>query len=241
MYHVARGEIEDAILGSSNFTVRGLGLGNGDNNIELNLIVDSNRDRRELKEWFDEFWTNPDLVKDAKVEVLEYLKQLYDNNSPEFIYYKTLYHIFESSLAATVKTDAELARTTLFESEVWKALFEFQKDGAKGAINKILRYNGCIIADSVGLGKTFEALAVIKYFELRNERVLVLCPKKLSENWTVYTHNSLLNPFLSDRFRYDVLSHTDLSRERRSIQWHQSRHSELGQLRPFSHRRVAQF
>ena len=213
MYHVVRGEIEDAILGSSNFTVRGLGLGDGNNNIELNLVVDSNRDRRELKQWFDELWDDPELVKDAKIEVLEYLKQLYDNNSPEFIYYKTLYHIFESSRAAAVKTDAELGRTTLFETGIWKALFEFQKDGAKGAINKILRFNGCVIADSVGLGKTYEALAVIKYFELKNERVLVLCPKKLRENWTVYTHNSLLNPFLSDRFRYDVLSHTDLSRE----------------------------
>src|SRR5262249_25461224 len=153
--------------------------GTGNNNIELNLIVDSNRDRRELKQWFDELWNNPELVKDAKLEVLEYHKQLYDNNSPEFIYYKTLFHIFESSLAATVKTDAELGQTSLFETGIWKALFEFQKDGAKGAINKILGYNGCIIADSVGFGKTYEALAVIKYFELKNERVLVLCPKKL--------------------------------------------------------------
>ena len=150
MYHVARGEIEEAILGSSNFTVRGLGLGNGNNNIELNLIVDSNRDRRELKQWFDELWNNLELVRDAKTEVLDYLKQLYDNNAPEFIYYKTLYHIFESSRTAVVKTDAELGQTTLFETGVWKALFEFQKDGAKGAINKILRYNGCVIADSVG-------------------------------------------------------------------------------------------
>jgi len=114
------------------------------------------------------------------------------------------------------KTDADLGRTSLFETDTWKALFEFQKDGVKGSINKILRYNGCIIADSVGLGKTFEALAVIKYFELKNERVLVLCPKKLRENWTVYTANSNPNPFLADRYRYDVLSHTDLSRERGS-------------------------
>ena len=112
------------------------------------------------------------------------------------------------------KTDADLGRTSLFETDTWKALFEFQKDGVKGAINKIIRYNGCIIADSVGLGKTFEALAVIKYFELKNERVMVLCPKKLRDNWTVYTANSSLNPFLQDRYRYDVLSHTDLSRER---------------------------
>jgi hypothetical protein len=101
------------------------------------------------------------------------------------------------------------------DTEIWKALFEFQKDGVKGAINKILAYNGCVIADSVGLGKTYEALAIIKYFELRDHRVLVLCPKKLRENWTVYhgSNNSPLNPFLRDRFNYTVLSHTDLSRD----------------------------
>ena len=213
MYHVATAGVEDAILGSSNFTVRGLGLGNAGNNIELNLIVDGNRDRQELKHWFDELWSNEALVKDVKQDVLNYLKQLYENNTPEFIYYKTLFHIFEKFLGDSGKTDADLGKTSLFETGIWKALFEFQKDGAKGAINKILKYNGCIIADSVGLGKTYEALAVMKYFELKNERVLVLCPKKLRDNWTVYKANSLLNPFVADRFRYDVISHTDLSRE----------------------------
>lgn len=213
MYHVATAGVEDAILGSSNFTVRGLGLGNGDNNIELNLIVDGNRDRQELKQWFDELWGNEALVKDVKQDVLNHLKQLYENNTPEFIYYKTLFHIFEKFLGDAGKTDADLGKTSLFETGIWKALFEFQKDGAKGAINKILKHNGCIIADSVGLGKTYEALAVMKYFELKNERVLVLCPKKLRDNWTVYKANSQLNPFVDDRFRYDVVSHTDLSRE----------------------------
>ncbi len=213
MYHAATAGVEDAILGSSNFTVRGLGLGNAGNNIELNLIVDGNRDRQELKQWFDEIWDNEALVKDVKQDVLNYLKQLYENNTPEFIYYKTLFHIFEKFLGDTVKTDADLGKTSLFETGIWKALFEFQKDGAKGAINKILKHNGCIIADSVGLGKTYEALAVIKYFELKNERILVLCPKKLRDNWTVYKANSLLNQFVADRFRYDVVSHTDLSRE----------------------------
>jgi len=213
MYHVATAGVEDAILGSSNFTVRGLGLGNAGNNIELNLIVDGNRDRQELKQWFDEIWGNDALVKDVKQDVLTYLKQLYENNTPEFIYYKTLFHIFEKFLGDAGKTDADLGKTSLFETGIWKALFEFQKDGAKGAINKILKHNGCIIADSVGLGKTYEALAVVKYFELKNERVLVLCPKKLRDNWTVYKANSLLNPFVADRFRYDVVSHTDLSRE----------------------------
>ena len=213
MYHMAKDGVESAIMGSSNFTVRGLGLGVSGNNIELNLEVDSNRDRRDLKNWFDELWNNDKLVEDVKAEVLLYLEQLYQNHGPEFIYYKTLYHIFEKFLADQEKGGLLDQNIKIVDTEIWKRLFEFQKDGVKGAINKILRHNGCIIADSVGLGKTFEALAVIKYFELKNERALVLCPKKLRENWTVYRHNDALNPFIRDRFRYDVLSHTDLSRE----------------------------
>ncbi len=213
LYHIDNGGIEQSLLGSSNFTVRGLGLAAVGNNIELNLEVDSTRDRRDLKAWFDELWLNNSLTQPVKDQVLSYLEQLYQNHSPEFIYYKTLFHLFERFLGDTGKTAEELGKTTLFESGIWRALFQFQQDGVKGAINKVLKHNGCILADSVGLGKTFEALAVIKYFELRNERVLVLCPKKLRENWTVYKLNDQLNPFGDDRFRYDVLSHTDLSRD----------------------------
>jgi SNF2 family DNA or RNA helicase len=213
MYHVSRGEVEDAILGSSNFTVRGLGLGNGNDNIELNLVVDSNRDRRELKQWFTEVWTDENLVKDVKQDVLLYLRKLYANQAPQFIYYLTLFHLFRDYLDGTRDVDDNLRRIALPDTRIWRTLFSFQKDGAKAAINKILDYNGCILADSVGLGKTYTALAVIKYFELRNERVLVLCPKKLSRNWTIYRNPSSLNPFSDDKFRYDVLHHTDLSRE----------------------------
>ena len=213
MYHVASGGVEDAILGSSNFTVRGLGLGKEGNNIELNLIVDSNRDRQELKQWFSEVWNDDRLVKDVKQDVLLYLRKLYTNQSPQFIYYLTLFHIFRDYLDGTRDLDDTLRRVALPDTRVWQTLFSFQKDGAKAAINKILDYNGCILADSVGLGKTYTALAVIKYFELRNERVLVLCPKKLSRNWTIFRNPSSLNPFSDDRFRYDVLHHTDLSRE----------------------------
>ena len=221
MYHIDSGGVEEAILGSSNFTVRGLGLGTGNNNIELNLEVDSNRDRHDLKAWFDELWKSDgtngseNLVKDVKADVLQYLRQLYQNNAPEFIYFKTLFHIFENFLADQEKGGLLDQNIKIVDTGVWQALFEFQRDGVKGAINKILKHNGCILADSVGLGKTFEALAVIKYFELKNDKVLVLCPKKLRENWTVYQaqNNSLLNPFTKDRFGYTVLSHTDLSRE----------------------------
>jgi SNF2 family DNA or RNA helicase len=212
LYHIDNGGVPEAILGSSNFTVSGLGLSDRPN-IELNLEVLDKRDTDELKEWFDDVWNDTELVEDVKQNVLQYLAQLYTDNPPEFIYFKTLFHIFEKYL-----TDEDAARILqddikLFDTGIWKMLFEFQKDGVKGAINKIIKFNGCIIADSVGLGKTFEALAVIKYFELKNQNVLVLCPKKLKENWTIYRVNDQLNPFNKDRFRYDVLCHTDLSRD----------------------------
>ncbi len=215
MYHIANGGVEDAILGSSNFTLSGLGLAGANNNIELNLVVDSRRDRQDLRAWFDALWNDTRLVEDVRDQVLAYLAQLYRDNAPEFIYFKTLFHLFEAYLSEEAQSSLLAIQQQIVDTDIWKALFEFQKDGVKGAINKMLAYNGCILADSVGLGKTYEALAVIKYFELRNERVLVLCPKKLRDNWTVYQahNNSDLNPFVRDRFAYTVLSHTDLSRD----------------------------
>lgn len=215
MYHIDNHGVEEAILGSSNFTVSGLGLGAHGNNIELNLVVNDNRDRRDLKAWFDAIWEDEQLVADVKEDVLAYLAQLYQDNTPEFIYFKTLYHIFEDFLEEQDRGGLLEIQKQIVDTDIWKALYEFQKDGVKGAINKIQQYQGCILADSVGLGKTFEALAIIKYFEMKNDRVLVLCPKKLSDNWTVYQarNNSELNPFLRDRFNYTVLAHTDLSRD----------------------------
>ncbi|MFH1965828.1 MAG: SNF2-related protein, partial [Acidobacteriota bacterium] len=213
MYHMDNGGVQEAIIGSSNFTVRGLGLGSDGNNIELNLEVNDTRDRKDLKHWFEEVWNDNTLVEDVKADVLKYLEQLYQNHSPEFIYFKTLYHIFEEYLSDAERGGLLNEKTGFFDTEIWDTLYEFQKDGVKGAINKILSHNGCIIADIVGLGKTFEALAVIKYFELLNGRVLVLCPKKLRDNWTVFRENDERNPLKNDRFAYTVLSHTDLSRE----------------------------
>lgn len=215
MYHIVQENgVEKAISGSSNFTVNGLGLG-GSPNIELNMIVDNDRDRADLKNWFNELWNDDSgLVEDVKDQVLKYLEQLYIENEPEFIYFKTLFHIFENYLDEQKKGGLLTSQTGFFESEIWNMLYEFQKDGTKGAINKILKHGGCIIADSVGLGKTFEALAVIRYFELLNYRVLVLCPKKLAGNWTIYQNskNNTLNPFRKDKFNYHVLYHTDMGR-----------------------------
>lgn len=208
--------VKEAVVGSSNFTVNGLGLG-GSPNIELNMVIQDRRDSEDLKSWFNELWNdNTGLVEDVKEDVLKYLEQLYVENEPEFIYFKTLFHLFENYLKDQEKGGLLTEKTGFFESEIWNMLYDFQKDGVKGAINKILKHNGCIIADSVGLGKTFEALAVIKYFESLNHRVLVLCPKKLSANWTIYqaSQGNTLNPFTKDRFNYSVLYHTDLGRDK---------------------------
>lgn len=205
----------EAIMGSSNFTMHGLGFANKPN-IELNMITQDRRDWEDLKNWFDLLWNDDKgLVEDVKDEVLKYLEKLYVDNEPEFIYFKTLFHLFEKYLADQEKGGLLNEKTGFYESEVWDMLYDFQKDGVKGAINKILKHNGCIIADSVGLGKTFEALAVIRYFELLNLRVLVLCPKKLVSNWTLFQaqKNNSLNPFRKDRFNYTVLYHTDIGRK----------------------------
>ena len=212
MYYIENGRSEDAIIGSSNFTVRGLGLSKTASNIELNLEVDSKSDCADLKVWFDNLWTS-DQVEDVTGEVLQNLENAYQDKDPEFIYYKTLYHLFEDFLADA--TDAEFAQANpkFHETEIWQKLFAFQKHGVQACIQKLKAYNGCIIADSVGLGKTYEALAIIKYFELRNANVLVLCPKKLEQNWTLYpTHyRNKHNPFKKDSFRYNVRAHTDLT------------------------------
>ncbi|MDE0013031.1 MAG: helicase-related protein [Candidatus Poribacteria bacterium] len=214
MYHIANNGVDKAILGSSNFTMRGLGLSSNNSNIELNLEVDSDRDRTDLKAWFDELWNNDELVEDVKNKVLAKLKQIGQDHPPELIYYKTLYELFREAIE-TRKTDEQtLEDIHLYDTKIWDKLYDFQKEGAKSVIARLLRHNGCILADSVGLGKTYTALAVIKFFELRNERVLVLCPKKLRENWARYpAYNSQAsNEFLDDKFGYTLLSHTDLSR-----------------------------
>ena len=215
LYHITKAGREDAILGSANFTVRGLGLAENQNNIELNLIVDGDRDRRDLKNWFYEIWNDTNLVEDVKEAVIGYLKQVYQDNPPEFIYYKTLYHIFQDYLARKEEEETLRQQIKFYDTKIWKTLYQFQQQGVISIINKIRQYNGCILADSVGLGKTFEALAVIKYFELRNEKVLVLCPKKLRQNWEIYqvSNNSELNFLEEDKFNFTVLSHTDLSRD----------------------------
>ena len=214
MYLIDKNAVGNAVVGSSNFTRRGLGEGEGAN-VEINLATDEKRTCDELRIWFDELWTDQKLTKDAKGEVLAALARMGKDFAPELIYYKTLYELFRDDIDRRKDGESRLKDTHLYDTKIWDKLYEFQKDGVKSVIDRLKRHNGCILADSVGLGKTYTALAVIKYFELNNERVLVLCPKKLHDNWALYpAYNNLRNnPFLEDRFSYTLLSHTDLSRD----------------------------
>jgi SNF2 family DNA or RNA helicase len=200
-----------AIHGSSPFTSAGLGAVPSDG-YEMNTCFTTPEETTSLIKWFDSIWSDPDATKDVKGLLLTQLEDIFASKSPELVYFLTLYNVFREYLGELEEDKIIKTRTGIKNTLVWGKLYRFQRDGVLGAIDKIERYNGCIIADSVGLGKTFEALAIIKYYELRNDRVLVLCPKKLRENWTLYTANDRHNLFAADRFNFDVLNHTDLTR-----------------------------
>ncbi len=161
---------------------------------------------------FNQIWNDPDKLEDVTRHVCDHIASVYQENSPERIYFLMLYNIFNEFLEDLNEDMLPNDRTGYQETLVWKKLFNFQRDAATGIINKLETFNGCILADSVGLGKTFTALAVIKYYELRNRSVLVLCPKKLADNWLTYNRNLKTNLFAKDRLNYDVLCHTDLQR-----------------------------
>ena len=163
---------------------------------------------------FDAYWQDKDKLQDVTEQIIDSITSVYKENSPEFIYFITLYNIFNEFLEDISEDNLPNEATGYQDSEVWKKLFDFQKDAAWAIINKLEKYNGCILADSVGLGKTFTALSVIKYYENRNKNVLVLCPKKLNDNWQTFKSNYLNNPLAKDRLRYDILYHTDLSRDK---------------------------
>ncbi len=200
-----------AICGSSAFTSSGLGF-TPSPGYDMNTYLDAPAETKNLLDWFDAIWTNTDATHDIKKAVLDRLEAVFSAKSPEEVYFLTLYNIFHEFIGELEEEEIIKTRTGIKDALVWNKLYRFQRDGVLGAIDKIEKYNGCIIADSVGLGKTFEALAIIKYYELRNDRVLILCPKKLRENWTIYTVNDKRNLFAADRFNFDVLNHTDLTR-----------------------------
>lgn len=195
------------------FTREDLGCDRGGRMFSMINRVDAPESKAYL-ELFDQLWNDQSHLKDVTDKVLESITTAYQENSPEFLYFYALYNIFGSFLEQVNEDDLPSETNGFKESQVWNKLYTFQKDAVIAIISKLEQYNGCILADSVGLGKTFTALAVIKYYENRNLRVLVLCPKKLSDNWMTYKANYVNNPIAGDRLRYDVLYHTDLSRDK---------------------------
>lgn len=211
LIYIENPEDNVSINGTVDFTSDGLGI-TPSNRLDSNMCLYGKEHTIGFLQAFNELWEDDNAVQDVKHKVLEQMRILYKENTPEFIYFVTLYNIFYDYLDELTEDNIVKSRTGFKETLIWNKLYKFQKDAVMGAIDKIEKYNGCIIADSVGLGKTFSALAVIKYYELRNDRVLVIVPKKLRENWTIYTLNDKRNIFSADRFNYDVLNHTDLSR-----------------------------
>ena len=203
---------ESTYMPINGFTTVDLGCERGNNVYNFVTRTEASENSRQYLRLFDELWRDDTRLQDVTDEVLENISTAYRENSPEFIYFFTLYNIFSEFLDDNSEDVLPNEATGFKNSKIWNMLYNFQKDAALAIINKLEKYNGCILADSVGLGKTFTALAVIKYYEGRNKSVLVLCPKKLSENWNTYKQNYRNNPLAEDRLRYDVLYHTDLSR-----------------------------
>lgn len=211
LFHLQSDHDSFAVHGSATFSPIGLGDARSDN-LQMNTGISDPQTTQQLLAWFDGIWGDEVSSKNIKNELIERLDFIAADHPANFIYFLTLYNIFKDFLEDIDEENIIRSKTGFKDTIVWNKLYKFQKDGVLGTIDKLEKHNGCIIADSVGLGKTFEALAVIKYYELRNDRVLVLCPKKLRDNWTMFTVNDKRNLLASDRFNYDVLNHTDLSR-----------------------------
>ncbi|MBM3343271.1 MAG: hypothetical protein FJY56_14350 [Betaproteobacteria bacterium] len=210
---VSADQIESVYLPLRGFTAVDLGYEKGNAVSSFVNRIDEQPMTGTYLALFDQIWQDADKLEDVTEKLCEHIASVYQENSPERIYFLMLYNIFSEFLEYVTADVLPNDRTGYQDSLVWKKLYNFQRDAANGVINKLETYNGCILADSVGLGKTFTALAVIKYYELRNKSVLVLCPKKLADNWLTYKGNLTINIFVKDRFGYDVLCHTDLLRE----------------------------
>ena len=195
------------------FTTIGLGCERGNNAFNFVQKLDSPQSQQ-LLSMFNSLWNDEAKMQDVTAVVIDNLTTAYRENPPELIYYITLYNIFHEFLNDISEDVLPNEGVGFRNSKIWNKLYDFQKDAVLAIINKLETYNGCILADSVGLGKTFSALGVIKYYQERNKNILVLCPKKLSDNWNTYKDNYLNNPIAEDRLRYDVLYHSDLSRRK---------------------------
>lgn len=194
------------------FTTVGLGYERG-NNLCTCIQRTPAPNSEILLQMFESLWHDSDKMQDVTDIVVENISTAYNENSPDFIYFMTLYHVFREFLEDISEDELPNEANGFKQSKIWSMLYDFQRDAVLAIINKLEKYNGCILADSVGLGKTFTALAVMKYYENRNKNVLVLCPKKLVDNWNTYKNNYVDNPIFADRLNYTVLFHTDLSRQ----------------------------
>jgi hypothetical protein len=201
---------QQSVVGSFAFTTSGLGVTPG-NPLSLIQASETPEEGRRLSDWFQSQWPTGESI--GKETLLETVRSISQHRDPLSIYALILFNLFGNRGDDLDEERIVNSATGIRDTVVWKKLYKFQRDGVVGAIDKLNRFGGCIIADSVGLGKTFEALAVIKYHELRNDRVLILCPKRLRDNWTLYAANDRRNILAPDRFNYDILSHTDLSRD----------------------------
>ena len=208
---VDNGEEKVAYMPLNGFTTVDIGCDRGNNAYNMVNRMESPFTEQYMQ-IFESIWNDKEKLQDVTDIVIENITTAYNENSPEFIYFITLYHVFSEFLDDISEDELPNEATGFKQSKIWNMLYDFQKDAVLAIINKLERYNGCILADSVGLGKTFTALAVVKYYENRNKSVLVLCPKKLAENWNTYKDNYVNNPIAADRLNYDVLFHTDLSR-----------------------------
>ena len=202
---------EVAYMPMNGFTTVDIGCERGNNSYNMVNRMEAPFSTQYMQ-LFESLWNDKDKMQDVTDVLISNISTAYNENSPEFIYFMTLYNVFSEFLDDISEDVLPNEATGFKQSKIWSMLYDFQRDAVLAIINKLERYNGCILADSVGLGKTFTALAVIKYYENRNKTVLVLCPKKLSENWNTYKDNYVNNPIASDRLNYDVLFHTDLSR-----------------------------
>lgn len=202
---------EVAYMPMNGFTTVDIGCERGNNSYNMVNRMEAPFSTQYMQ-LFESLWNDNDKMQDVTDVIISNISTAYNENSPEFIYFMTLYNVFSEFLDDISEDVLPNEATGFKQSKIWGMLYDFQRDAVLAIINKLEKYNGCILADSVGLGKTFTALAVIKYYENRNKTVLVLCPKKLCENWNTYKDNYVNNPIASDRLNYDVLFHTDLSR-----------------------------
>ncbi len=204
---------DETYMPLNGFTTVDLGCERGNNAYYLVQKTSSQENSAQYLKLFDQLWADKTRFQNVTESVIAGLSAAYRENVPEFIYFFTLYNVFHEFLAGVSEDELPNEATGFRDSQVWKMLYNFQRDAMLAIVGKLEKFNGCILADSVGLGKTLTALAVVKYYESRNKTVLVLCPKKLAANWNTYKGNYVNNPLAKDRLRYDVLFHTDLSRD----------------------------